>query len=386
MPAWTTTPRTAVFQGVINLPLITVISGYAAPGGLSWRFSQGNLWPAVCLSNNGGALNSTPDNGGADVFSISGVTSIRLGTSIDNTYVQPNTQPNWWNGRLTGIIATWQGASLFTGNTTFSFYDINAPLGANISRSDMPTLPLLADGANDSPTPWQWSNAGFFSSLGVGRSYSHGGSDTNFSAVFAQPGTHGVTNKLDVITGTPLAGFDFFGCIPAPLSGDPNFDWLASGQAASAFIASMTTDWATAFQAYTMTWDDATVDAAMKAGVAWPETTCCTRGWLSYPGSSLTKNGNTYTRYGVLTSRDGLRWWLINAFPLDAASSDAWFNGDGNATMQITPDGLFWFQALNRSASKVFGSFGAGSLSGIAIPIFPPVTLPNKTLLLDEGF
>lgn len=371
--AYTTQNRTAVLQGIINVPLKTVISGYAR----GVNFSLGNMWPAACFGSNGGSSDNWrfPSRAGADAFTLNPaqITTFMLGNADTASLGQTNLQASFLGNKLAGVAGNFAGPGFQQGATQFALYSAPADPGVGWTRNDFPQIPILAH-SNASPLAWQWGNAAFFGSYGVGRSYPHG---FDWSVVFCDPATLVVNNFDPAVTGTPLAGFSFVGCIPAIAS--DGVDYFANNDG-NTLWAVLATDYQTIATNYKLTWDNATIDNAMKAGgLAWASAISSAFGWLTYPGAALTIGGTTYTRYGILTSRGGLRYWIINAEPQDAAATTAWFTGDGSATLHIDPFGVFWFSAQNKSAGNIFASIG------LFVPRVLPLNIPPTRLPVVMG-
>lgn len=347
----------AVFQGIYDIPIKTFITGYV-PRVAGWKFNYGSIYP--CSSGtrllNTGTFNGIC-GGWCDVFSASqpgsgGRFSLNQWGDLSPATATGNFNPSYSpvDGQIHGIHFSTRNGAPF--DCTISGYKYPASLTANSNYPSanlaMPSQinPGLITVANAPVIP-TFQNAG----------------------------------SIAFLTSTPvvaMAGF-YVPAAPVDMFDDNGFIYHILGNSARGIagivpsqnialynngaIDCLVNLLPTVGAPIIVTWDNATINTALQdagaAGTGLTRSTISPWGFLSFFLGTLTIAGRTLTNFVVLTSFDGLKYWLINMIPMDAAAIVS-LSGAGSArTAHISPDGTFMFQnSLQASIEdKVFSGF-----------------------------
>lgn len=372
---FSTSPRTAVFQGIIDVPIATWLDTYV-PVNTGWSFGT-SMWPvdygwrkdpvtdaAVALKGTvfGEAIKQTSFAYGDFTAGIGGISAPR-GNCIYN------------NGRLRGFYKN-DSLPVATANT----FDYGITLGSNVvqptfSGVNYPSITGARIPGNSFTDGSQLGASGIIYSM----------NDVN---TLVDDYLLSWANGGGVVNGNPL-GFKFplRGLFPTDLAllCPDNFgnNWATVGGSGSNGRLLCLCDFSVpgnlAF--FTLTWDNATLDTYLQSDFGSANVTRATPfGWLSCTINNstasrpVTINGTLYTSYMILTSFDATKYWLLNIRGLDGNGQN-WQSNIGTVQACIFPSGTMLIHSTHQDAI-INASVQTSSIFK-QLPVFPPVALPS---------
>jgi hypothetical protein len=375
------------FQGFLDINITTLIKGYVGRKP-NWVFNYGSLWP----QNSGTELfDDTIHNGvkGAwcDVFfkqagnrGAGGGVSLNQWGDLTPFTSFANFNPGYYDGQITGITSFAQDGAF---PTFISSYQYNIDLNSNSNYPS--TLGQLPPQINPRA----------LTSVPTGTIFPM----MKFGGIVTMLDKRRVTEYYKIGAGN-VQMIDSDGLIldlgPLP-GGGSAVGGIGGGQFTPYNNGGGTHDQLGTYSLppnpsslsfAAITWDDAIINTYMQSQFDFIDSTVTPFGFLTFQFVAVPAviAGRTFIRQPlVLTSYDGLRYWVINLVPgdADAALAAPIGNGVGAArTGHITPDGTFWFQnSVSNSALIFSGTFpvpGITYLNGIPIdlPYVPRLPQP----------
>lgn len=365
---FTTSPRVAVFQGIIPVPIATYLNAFT-PSHTGWSFGN-SPWPVEfawrkhATTGAALALKGTVFGGASKTttFAMGDFTAGVPGANGNCIYNQNQLKSFYANATIDNFANIYSyglnlGTPLVAG--IFSGVTIGTITGARIPGNS------FTDGCQ----------------IGAGNViYSMNDFDTLVTDfIMTWPG--GIT-----VTNGPMT-FPLRGLFPTDLNmlvADTNgINWATVGGSGSngRLLARCDFTGAGNLDFYTLTWDNPTLSGYLVTNFNSVNSTRPTPfGWLSVlinngtASQPVTIDGKLYTSYMILTSFDGTKYWLLDIQGQDANGQN-WQGNIGTAQAVIMPDGMMLIHQTNQDAIVLQSVISTALFK--MLPVFPPVSLPS---------
>jgi hypothetical protein len=351
--------RTAVYRGTLQMYIKTLTTTYV-PVVNGWNFGNA-AWP---MEAHGYIKDNRPWGIKGNVFNEDGATpfqagNISAGTLNDNVF-----GPIFYNaGRLLGFC---EGKTLSLDINAFEYaFKTGTPLSLqNFSYQNLTNLPNVSNTGMYAP---------FVKCLGIGRDNLlwSGYVDSLINKTIAFDGTRAFVQDPLFIVSNASVNYNPY----LVLNWQGVNAMLAAINGATARRITMT-DFSTFMQFIDVSWDNATIDTAMKSAIqsGVNRNGPSQFGWITTLNTTTaTIDGKTLTGFLVLTAGDGSYYYVIEIIPTDTASK-GWKGTASNGNTRFTADGTAIIRQSN-SSTNLFISTGFLSQYRY-LPVYPPMTLP----------
>lgn len=374
--------QTSALQGLIEIPIGPLITNYDNPAGNGITFDRANLWCQESFTTIGPSSSGGINAFWLDHFSLSGLDRYKAGTLTSFVSASKSQLPFWTPFGICGINQQITQISLSTFNSRYSWYKFGAQQGTSWTRGNIPAVSFdLNIGTGDvSAYQVQAQCQPFWTYYGIANGYGLGSSTNQSFDMYTPVSTTGLIDVTTVLHGC-LQGQGFGWTLSPSIPGTAQ-TFLAWSDSVSGLGGILQTDFNSFAAASRLTYDNSTVNSALGSGAGNNMQTYATAtlgGFLCFVQGTLSIMGRTLSKYFVLISPDGSKYWIVDIIPTEPNGYDAWTNNlaQGTITAKIDPYGSFYMSSSRtlHQAQYVYTNITTYNL-GLNLPIFLPVPLP----------